>query len=100
MTAAEVDWLLVYLLVLMLLVEVTAGVVVLWTLTSMRKNPKSRQACRRALIIALAAAAAGAAIYVILGARIGLIDLSGPPRGRLAIGNQIDACVSEKSTIS
>lgn len=79
-----IDLLLVYLLVLLCLIEMSAGVVALCS-TLRRKNPRSRQTCRLALIVAMAAAAAGMAAYVTLGIRTGMIDLSPPPRGRLAI---------------
>jgi hypothetical protein len=85
MTPEEIDWLLVYLLVLMLLVEVSAGVVAMCAATLGRKNSGSRRTCRRALTIVVLAAAAGSVLYVILCVRTGLIDLSGPPPGRLAI---------------
>ena len=81
MTAVAIDLLLVYPLVLSLLVEVSAGVVLFCVVG--KKNPKSRQAGRRALIVAIAAAVAGTAAYVTLGPRTGMIDLSPPPRGRL-----------------
>ena len=77
-----IDLLLVYLLVLLCLIEMSAGVVAFCTLG--RKSPKSRQTCRLALVVAMAAAAAGTAAYVTLGIRTGMIDLSPPPRGRLA----------------
>jgi hypothetical protein len=82
MTADEVNWLLVYLLVLLCLIELSAGVVAFCKMG--RKDTKSRRACRLALMIAMLAAAAGMADYVILGVRTGMIDLSPPPRGRLA----------------
>lgn len=85
MTTNDINWLLMYLLVLVVLVEGSAALVVLYMVTLGRTNPKSRQACRRALTIGLAAAAAGGVVYVILAVRIGIIDLNGSPRGRLAV---------------
>ena len=82
MTPDAIDLLLVYLLVLLCLIEMSAGVVAFCTLG--RKSPKSRQTCRLALVVAMAAAAAGTAAYVTLGIRTGMIDLSPPLRGRLA----------------
>jgi hypothetical protein len=35
-------------------------------------------------VIGLTATVAGAILYVVLGVRFGIIDFSGPPRGRLA----------------
>jgi hypothetical protein len=76
-----IDLLLVYLLVLLCLIEMSAGVVAFCTLG--RKSPKSRQTCRLALVVAIGAAVAGMAAYVTLGLRTGMIDLSPPPRGRV-----------------
>lgn len=46
-----IDLLLVYLLVLLCLIEMSAGVVAFCTLG--QKNPRSRQTCRLALIVAI-----------------------------------------------
>ena len=81
MTPDAIDLLLVYLLVLLCLIEISAGIAAFCTLG--RKNPRSRQTCRLALIVAIGAAVAGMAAYVTLGLRTGVIDLSPPPRGRL-----------------
>jgi hypothetical protein len=56
MRSEEIDWPLVYLLVL---VEVSTGLVMLCIQTLLRKNPNGPQACRGALIVAMAAASAG-----------------------------------------
>jgi hypothetical protein len=90
MTSNDVNWLLVYLLVPMVLVEGSGASVILCTLTLWHKTPRNRQACRCAVTIALAAAAAGAVPYMILGVRTGITDFSGSPHGRLASSLPID----------
>ena len=93
-----IDLLLVYLLVLLCLIEMSAGVVAFCTLG--RKSPKSRQTCRLALVVAMAAAAAGTAAYVTLGIRTGMIDLSPPPRGRLASEIRATAQLPESAPVN
>jgi hypothetical protein len=83
LTSNEINWLLFSLFVLPVLVQASAALVMLWT--SCDKRPPGRESFRKALAIAVAALAAGAILYGVLGVRIGAIDFDGPPRGRLAM---------------
>jgi hypothetical protein len=83
MTTNAIDYLLFGLLILAAIVQ--AGAVLVMLRTAWDKKPLSRKSFRKALAIGLAATVAGAILYVVLGTRIGIIDFSGPPRGRLAI---------------
>jgi hypothetical protein len=83
MTSNEINWLLFSLFVMAALVQASAALVMLWT--ACYKRPQGRESFRKALAIAVAATAAGAILYRVLGVRIGTIDFEGPPRGRLAM---------------
>jgi hypothetical protein len=82
MTTNAIDCLLFGLLILAAVVQAGAMLVMLWT--AWDKKPLPRKSFRKALAIGLAATVAGAILYVVLGMRIGIIDLSGRPRGTLA----------------
>jgi hypothetical protein len=81
-TTNAIDFLLFGLLILAAIVQ--AGALLVMLRTAWDKKPLPRKSFRKALAIGLAATVAGAILYVVLGARIGIIDFSGPPRGRLA----------------
>jgi hypothetical protein len=83
LTSNEIDWLLFALFVLAALLQASAVLVMLWTASD--KRPPARESFRKALAIAVAATAAGAILYGVLGVRIGIIDFGGPPPGRLAM---------------
>jgi len=57
------------------------------------QNPGSREVCRRALTIGIAAA--WVAVYVILGVRTGIIDLSG--QEQTGVPSQLAGCKIESS---
>jgi hypothetical protein len=78
-TTNAIDFLLFGLLILAAIVQVGAVLVMLRTV----KKPLPRKSFRNALAIGLAATVTGAILYVVLGVRIGIIDFSGLPRGRL-----------------
>jgi hypothetical protein len=81
-TTNAIDCLLFGLLILAATVQ--AGAVLVMLRTAWDQKPLPRKSFRKALAIGLAATVAGAILYVVLGARIGIIDFSGQPRGRLA----------------
>src|SRR6266436_8943953 len=83
MTTNAIDFLLFGLLILAAIVQ--AGAVLVMLRTAWDKKPLPRKTFRKALAIGLAATVAGAILYVVLGVRIGIIDSSDPPRGRLAV---------------
>ncbi len=83
MTSNAIDFLLFGLLILAAIVQV--GAVLVMLRTAWDKKPLPRKSFRNSLAIGLAATVAGAILYVVLGVRIGIIDFSGPPRGRLAV---------------
>ena len=83
MTTNAIDFLLFGLLILAAIVQ--AGAVLVMLRTAWDKKPLPRKSFRKALAIGLAATVVGAILYVVLGVRIGIIDFSGPPRGRLAV---------------
>jgi len=98
-TSNAIDFLLFGLLVLVALAQATAALLMLWS--AWDRRPAPRRSFRKASAIALAATVAGAILYVVLGVRIGIIDFSGPPRGRLASSIGIkDACSSGKRKAS
>jgi hypothetical protein len=82
-TSNAIDFLLFGLLILAAIVQV--GAVLVMLRTAWDKKPLPRKSFRNSLAIGLAATVAGAILYVVLGVRIGIIDFSGPPRGRLAV---------------
>src|SRR5258707_7204888 len=82
MIANAIDCLLFGLLIMAAIVQ--AGAVLVMLRTAWDKKPLPRKSFRKALAIGLAATVAGAILYVVLGVRIGIIDFSDPPRGRLA----------------
>jgi hypothetical protein len=65
MTSNEINWLLFSLLVLAVLVQASSALVMLST--SCDKRPPGRESFRKALAIAVAAIAAGAILYGVLG---------------------------------
>ena len=83
MNPSAINLLLFCLLILVALAQATAALVMLWSAWDRRHAPG--RSFRKASAIALAATVAGAILYVVLGVRIGIIDFSGPPRGRLAV---------------
>ena len=83
MTSNAIDFLLFGLLILAAIVQV--GAVLVMLRAAWDKKPLPRKSFRNSLAIGLAATVAGAILYVVLGVRIGIIDFSGPPRGRLAV---------------
>jgi len=99
-TTNAIDFLLFGLLILAAIVQV--GAVLVMLRTGWDKKPLPRKSFRNPLAIGLAATVAGAILYVILGVRIGIIDFSGPPRGRLAsfYWEIKDACSSGKRKAS
>jgi hypothetical protein len=80
-TTNAIDFLLFGLLILAAIVQV--GAVLVMLRTAWDEKPLPRKWFRNALAIGLAATVTGAILYVVLGVRIGIIDFSGLPRGRL-----------------
>ena len=81
MTTNAIDCLLFGLLILAAVVQ--AGALLVRLGTAWDKKPLPRKSFRKALAIGLVATVTGAILYIVLGMRIGIIDFSGPPRGRL-----------------
>ncbi|HXM29644.1 MAG TPA: hypothetical protein VN957_26710 [Chthoniobacterales bacterium] len=82
MTTNAIDCLLFGLLILAAVVQ--AGALLVRLGTAWDKKPLPRKSFRKALAIGLVATVTGAILYIVLGMRIGIIDFSGLPRGRLA----------------
>jgi len=97
-TTNAIDFLLFGLLVLVALAQATAALLMLWS--AWDRRPAPRRSFRKASAIALAATVAGAILYVVLGVRIGIIDFSGPPRGRLASFYRNKGCLFEREAKS
>jgi len=76
------------------------GAVLVMLRTAWDKKPLPRKSFRNSLAIGLAATVAGAILYVVLGVRIGIIDFSGPPRGRLASFYRNKGCLFEREAKS
>jgi hypothetical protein len=97
-TTNIIDFLLFGLLILAAIVQ--AGAVLVMLRTASDKKPLPRKLFRKALAIGLAATVAGAILYIVLGVRIGIIDFSGPPRGRLASFHRNKGCLFEREAKS
>ena len=81
MTTNAIAFLLFGFLILAAIVQV--GAVLVMLRTAWDEKPLPRKSFQNALAIGLAATVTGAILYVVLGVRIGIIDFSGLPRGRL-----------------
>src|SRR2546430_1028308 len=99
MTTNAIDCLLFGLLTLAAIVQAGAVLAMLRAAWDKKKS-LSRKSFRKALAIGLVATVTGAILYVVLGMRIGIIDFSGPPRGRLASFYRNKGCLFEREAKS